>query len=91
MYLQHLTPSKTMSMSPSAANTVHHQPLKIEHLVCGSLVRDEAQFASLNIKYRGDTCCHENRLSPPRVTHVTPWSVVRRASQSDLLIDSGKY
>jgi hypothetical protein len=29
-------------------------------------------------------------MSPPRATHVTPQSVVRRASQSDLLIDNGK-
>jgi hypothetical protein len=30
-------------------------------------------------------------MSPLRVTHVTPQSVVRRASQSDLWIDNGKY
>jgi hypothetical protein len=52
--------SKTMSMSPTTANfvkvhTIHHQPLKLEHLVDGVLVREEAQFASLNFKYRGDT------------------------------------
>jgi hypothetical protein len=51
---------KTMSVSPSAANfvrvhTVHHQPLKIERLIEGALVHEEAQFASLNFKYRGDT------------------------------------
>jgi hypothetical protein len=34
---------------------MHHQPLKIEHLVDGALVREEAQFASLNFKYHGDT------------------------------------
>jgi hypothetical protein len=67
MYVHHLTPNtvlqlsvykwacKTMSVSPTAANTVHHQPLKIEHLIYGALVRDEAQFASLNFKYCGDT------------------------------------
>jgi hypothetical protein len=36
-------------------------------------------------------CWCENRTSPLRATHVTPQSVARHASQSDLLIDSGKY
>jgi hypothetical protein len=35
-------------------------------------------------------CWRKNRTSSPRATHVTPWSVARRASQSDLLIDNGK-
>jgi hypothetical protein len=52
--------SKTMSVSPTTANfvrvhTVHHQPLKIERLIDGALVREEAQFSSLNFKYCGDT------------------------------------
>jgi hypothetical protein len=33
----------------------------------------------------------KNRMLPLRVTHVTPRSVASRASQSDLLIDNGKY
>jgi hypothetical protein len=36
-------------------------------------------------------CWRENRTSLPRATHVTPRSVARRASQSDLLIDNGQY
>jgi hypothetical protein len=36
-------------------------------------------------------CWCKNRTSPLRVAHVTPRSVARRASQSDLLIDNGKY
>jgi hypothetical protein len=35
-------------------------------------------------------CWSENRTSPPRAAHITQ-SVARRASQSDLLIDNGKY
>jgi hypothetical protein len=33
----------------------------------------------------------ENRTLPPRAIHVTPRSVARCASQSDLLIDNGNY
>jgi hypothetical protein len=36
-------------------------------------------------------CLRENRTSPSCVTHVTPRSVARHASQSDLLFDNGKY
>jgi hypothetical protein len=35
-------------------------------------------------------CWRKNRTSPPRATHVTPLSVARRASQSNMLIDNGK-
>jgi hypothetical protein len=34
-------------------------------------------------------CWCENRMSPPHAAHMTPRSVARRASQSDLLIDNG--
>jgi hypothetical protein len=52
--------SKTMYVNPTSANfvrvhIVHHQPLKIKCLVDSALVREEAQFASLNFKYRCDT------------------------------------
>jgi hypothetical protein len=36
-------------------------------------------------------CSRKNRTSPPRAAHMTPQSVVRRASQSDMFIDNGKY
>jgi hypothetical protein len=36
-------------------------------------------------------CWRENMTSPLRAAHVTPLSVARRASQSDLFIDNGKY
>jgi hypothetical protein len=36
-------------------------------------------------------CWRENRTSPPCAAHVTPQSVARRASQSDQVIDNGKY
>jgi hypothetical protein len=59
-----------MDVSPTAANfvrvhTVHHQPLKVERLVDSALVREEAQFSSLNFKYPGDTdvpvFCYKNK------------------------------
>jgi hypothetical protein len=43
--------------------------LKIECLVDGVLVREEAQFASLNFKYRGDTdvpvVVYKNKMMKP--------------------------
>lgn len=59
-----------MDVAPSTTNfvrvhTVHHQPLKIEQLVDDAIVREEAQFASLDFKCRGDTdvpvICYKNK------------------------------
>jgi hypothetical protein len=36
-------------------------------------------------------CWCENRMSPLCASHVTPRSVARRASQSNLLVDNVKY
>jgi hypothetical protein len=38
----------------------------------------------------GADCWRKNRTSSPRAAHMTPRTVARRASQSDLLIDNGK-
>jgi hypothetical protein len=57
-------------VAPVVANVVrdhivHHQPLKVECLVEGALVCEEAQFASLNFKYRNDAevpiVCYKNK------------------------------
>jgi hypothetical protein len=53
----HMWGAKTMGVAPGLDNfvrlhAVHHQPRKLEWLADGALVREEAQFDSLNFKYR---------------------------------------
>ena len=50
---------KTMGVELSVANfirahIIHHQPLHLERLDGKKLVKEEAQFASLNFRYRSD-------------------------------------
>jgi hypothetical protein len=54
-------------------------------------VRMSNGLLSGSFKMEGCRCWCENRTSPSRAAHVTPRSVSRRARQSDLLIDNGKY
>jgi hypothetical protein len=46
-------------------HTVHHQPIKVDRVADGALVREEAQFASINFKYRSDldvpVVCYKNK------------------------------
>jgi hypothetical protein len=62
--------AKTMGVAPNVASfvrvhNVHHQCLKLERLVDGALVREEAQFASLNFNYCTNVdvpvVCYENK------------------------------
>jgi hypothetical protein len=47
---------KTMGVAPSVVNfvrahTIHHQPLHMERIDNATVVKEEAQFASLNFMY----------------------------------------
>ncbi|PUZ65799.1 hypothetical protein GQ55_3G253900 [Panicum hallii var. hallii] len=61
---------KTMGVSPSVENfvrahTIHHQPLHMERMQGSTVVKEEAQFASLNFKYHSDVeapvVCYKNK------------------------------
>jgi hypothetical protein len=62
--------SKTMGVSPSVENfvqahTIHHQPLHMERMQGSTVVKEEAQFASLNFKYHSNVeapvVCYKNK------------------------------
>jgi hypothetical protein len=62
------------------------EPLVLPHHLPALSPRTAPQQLELSVA----ACWRENRTSPPRTTHVTLRFVVRRANQSDLLIDNGK-